>query len=106
MAAQGVTTKATRSENTIAAEAPMEMGRRYGPFNPPPGSGPPSPTEVRVDVGPVSQNFNRLSDTGWVVKELHFIANSTSTTLQIMDVTSGDYPFNSPLIDAVSVTSE
>jgi len=75
-------------------------------FGGPPGSGPPSPTEVRVDVGPASQNFNRLSDTGWVVKELHFIANSTSTTLQIMDVTSGAFPFNSPLIDAVSVTSE
>jgi len=72
----------------------------------PPGSGPPSPTEVQVDVGPVTQNFNRSNDTGWVVKQLHFIANSTSTTLQITDVTSGAFIYNSPFIDAVSVTAE
>ena len=34
-AAQGVTTKATRSEKTIAAEAPTGIGRMYGPIRPP-----------------------------------------------------------------------
>ena len=34
-AAQGVTINATSSEKTIAALAPMGIGRIYGPINPP-----------------------------------------------------------------------
>ncbi len=34
MAAQGVTTKATISEKTMAAVAPIGMGRMYGPISP------------------------------------------------------------------------
>jgi len=34
-AAQGVTMKATSSEKTMAALAPMGMGRMYGPISPP-----------------------------------------------------------------------
>ena len=64
----------------------------------------PSPTAVRVSVGGSTQDFMLDGTLGYALETLNFTANSASTTLVFTDITSGAFIFNSPFIDAVSVT--